>query len=120
MTCLLYGSVGCGNTKDAIPPNVYQVLESALVAKNKAERDLKLYTNLDWTIIRPGGLLNDAETGKAILTSDTMASGVIARSDVAELIIKALASNGKCTRKELTAVDPSISKNTYNYIPFEV
>lgn len=63
--------------------------------------------------------MNDVETGKAILTADTMASGVITRSDVADLIIKALASNGKCTRKELTAVDPALSKNQYNYVPFE-
>jgi hypothetical protein len=46
------------------------------VAKNKAERDLKTYTNLDWTIIRPGGLKSDAPTGKAIVTPDIMASGI--------------------------------------------
>lgn len=39
-------SVGCGNTIGAIPSSVYRTLESALTAKDKAERDLKMYTNL--------------------------------------------------------------------------
>lgn len=43
---ILVTSVGCGITKDAVPPSVYTVLEESLVAKNKAERDLKTYTNL--------------------------------------------------------------------------
>jgi hypothetical protein len=67
-----------------------------------------MYTNLDWTIIRPGGLNSDAPTGKAILTEDPLASGVISRADVAALVIKALGSTSSCTRKELSAIDPSL------------
>ena len=43
---ILVTSVGCGSTVGAIPSHVYQTLEGALTAKSKAERDLKLYTNL--------------------------------------------------------------------------
>ena len=32
--------------RSAVSPQVYAVLEEALIAKDKAERDLKLYTNL--------------------------------------------------------------------------
>jgi uncharacterized protein (UPF0333 family) len=39
-------SVGCGGTKGAVSSQVYSVLENAIVAKNKAERDLQTYTNL--------------------------------------------------------------------------
>ena len=39
-------SVGCGDTKTAVTPQVYRILEEALVQKTKAERDLKTYTNL--------------------------------------------------------------------------
>jgi hypothetical protein len=39
-------SVGCGDTREAIPTAVYLALEDALTAKTQAERDLKLYTNL--------------------------------------------------------------------------
>lgn len=38
--------MGCGRTIGAIPASVYRALEGALTAKDKAERDLKLYTNL--------------------------------------------------------------------------
>lgn len=104
---VLVTSIGCGKTKDAVSPSVYQVLEEALLAKDRAERDLRMYTNLDWTIIRPGGLKSEPATGKAVLTEDPMVSGVINRADVASLVLKVLASKSKCTRKELTAIDPS-------------
>lgn len=104
---ILVTSVGCGDTKGAVSESVYKVLEEAILAKNKAERDLRTYTNLDWTIIRPGGLKSEPSTGKAIFTEDRMASGVINREDVARLIIDALKSDGRATRRELTAIDPS-------------
>ena len=113
---ILVTSVGCGETKGAVSDNVYKVLEEALLAKNKAERDLRTYTNLDWTIIRPGGLKSEPSTGEAIFTEDRMASGVINREDVAKLIVDALKSDGRATRKELTAIDPS-QVSTYNGKP---
>lgn len=39
-------SVGCGDTIGAIPTPAYRALEGALKDKTKAERDLKMYTNL--------------------------------------------------------------------------
>jgi nucleoside-diphosphate-sugar epimerase len=101
---VLVTSVGCGETKGAVAPEVYSVLSEMLEAKNKAERDLKLYTNLDWTIIRPGSLNNDEPTGQAILTENKMVSGTITRSDTAALIVKTLGSGGATTRRELTAI----------------
>jgi len=121
---VLVTSLGCGNTREAVSDSVYNVLKDALVAKDKAERDLRMYTNLDWTIIRPGGLKSDAATGKGVLTADNKAAGVINRADVAQLILACLASKGKATQKELTAVDPSqksdYSKDDYAVAPFEV
>ena len=117
---ILVTSIGCGSTEKAISPEVYKVLEEALLAKNKAERDIRMYTNLDWTIIRPGGLKSEASTGKAILTADTMARGVIHRADVASLVIKALDSATACTRKELTAIDPSLVPNSPQYAQYVV
>lgn len=114
-------SVGCGDTIGAIPTEVYRALEEALEAKGKAERDLKLYTNLDWTIIRPGGLKTADPTGEAVLTEDIMASGSITREDVASLILQALAAKGTCTRRELTAVDPTQDKaDKVHYVPFKL
>lgn len=107
---ILVTSIGCGSTKDAVSPQVYSVLEEALVAKNKAERDLRTYTNLDWTIIRPGGLKSEAPTGKAVLTDDVKVSGAINRADVAALIVKVLGTDKTYTRKEYSAIDPSLAR----------
>lgn len=104
---ILVTSIGCGKTKDAVSPSVYKALEYILVQKDKAERDLRTYTNLDWTIIRPGGLKDDAPTGTAILTEDVMGSGVINRSDLASIVIQVLGAGASCTRKEFSCFDPT-------------
>lgn len=114
---VLVTSVGCGDTIGAVPSHVYKALEGALNAKSKAERELKMYTNLDWTIIRPGGLRNSAPTGKAVFTEDIMATGSVSREDVAELLVKVLGHSGQCTRRELTVVDPNFNPD-YRYVPF--
>jgi len=116
---ILVTSVGCGKTKDAVSPLVYKTLEYILVQKDKAERDLRTYTNLDWTIIRPGGLKDDAPTGSAILTEDIMGNGAINRADLAALIIKVLGASTSCTRKELTAFDPTQGSST-TVVPYEI
>ena len=105
---ILVTSIGCGSSKEATPPSVYEVLKDVLDQKNKAENVLmKYYTNTNWTIIRPGGLVSEPETGKAILTEDNTVIGSIHRGDVADLAVKALSS--KNTEKKIfSAVDPSI------------
>lgn len=105
---ILVTSVGCGNSKDAPPPSVYEVLKDVLVLKTKAENVLiKYYTNMNWTIIRPGGLKSETMTGKAILSEDTKAIGTIHREDVADLVVKALEAPNT-ERKIFAAVDPFI------------
>lgn len=105
---ILVTSVGCGSSKDAAPPSVFETLKPVLEAKEKAENVLiKYYTNTNWTIIRPGGLKSEPATGNAILTEDTKAIGTIHREDLAALILQALDS-GKTERKILSALDPSI------------
>lgn len=105
---LLVTSVGCGKSKDATPPAVYETLKDVLKAKTKAENILiKYYTNMNWTIVRPGGLVSEPMTGKAILTEDQMAIGSIRREDVADLVVKAL-SSPSTERKVFAAIDPTL------------
>lgn len=106
---ILVTSIGCGSSKAAAPPSVFEVLKDVLAAKERAENVLmKYYTNMNWTIIRPGGLKTEAATGKAILTEDTTAIGSIHREDVANLIVQAL-SSPKTERKVLSAIDPTLT-----------
>ena len=106
---VLVTSIGCGSSKDAAPESVFETLRDVLLAKEKAENVLiKYYTNTNWTIIRPGGLMSEPATGNAILTEDNTAIGSIHREDVAALIVLAL-NSPKTERKILSAIDPSLS-----------
>lgn len=108
---ILVTSIGCGSSKEAAPPSVFEVLKDVLVAKEKAENILiRYYTNSNWTIIRPGGLKTEPMTGKAILTEDNTAIGSIHREDVADLVVRALDSPST-ERKVLSAIDPSITSS---------
>lgn len=106
---VLVTSIGCGSSKDAAPPSVFETLKEVLAAKTKAENVLiKYYTNMNWTIVRPGGLKTEPMTGTAILTEDNLAIGSIHREDVAGLVVKAL-NSGNTERKVLSAIDLGIS-----------
>lgn len=108
---ILVTSIGCGSSREAAPPSVFEVLKDVLAAKEKAENILMdFYTNSNWTIIRPGGLVSEPMTGKAILTEDNTAIGSIHREDVARLVLEALGSS-KTERKVLSAIDPSITSS---------
>eukprot|EP00887_Chlorella_sp_A99_P001674 scaffold8.g1674.t1 len=125
---VLVTSIGTGDSKDATPPNVYEVLRPLLLEKEKAEQRLKargrkrigleLGDKMDFVIVRPGGLKTEPATGKArarfcfrrsssgVLTEDTSVCGSITRADVATLTMKAreeslLRKNRKIERKHL-------------------
>lgn len=105
---LLVSSIGCGSSKTAAPPSAFEMLKDALAEKEKAEKILMdFYTNSNWTIIRPGGLVSEPLTGTGILSEDTTAIGSIHREDMAELVIQAMDSP-RAERKVLSAVDPSL------------
>lgn len=106
---ILVTSIGCGSSKEAAPPHVFEVLKDVLAEKEKAENILMdFYTNSNWSIIRPGGLVSEPMTGKAILTEDNTTIGSIRREDVADLVIRVMDSP-KAERMVLSAVDPSIT-----------
>ena len=45
---------------------------------------------------------------------------MITREDCADLIIRALGAVGTCTRRELTAVDPSQDPSGGSFVPFKI
>ena len=106
---VLVTSIGCGTSKEAAPPSVFEVLKDVLAEKTKAENILiRFYTNVNWTIIRPGGLKSEPMTGEAILTEDATSIGSIHREDVADLVVQAL-NSPNTEKKVLSAIDPSIT-----------
>ncbi|KAL3690530.1 hypothetical protein R1sor_016839 [Riccia sorocarpa] len=101
---ILITSVGTGDSRKAIDDKTFGVLEKVLLAKEVAEDYLK-QSDLEWTIVRPGGLLSGAPpSGKGGLTEDTSVAGLISRTDVASLVAKIIFDKRTCC-KTYTAVD---------------
>jgi uncharacterized protein YbjT (DUF2867 family) len=60
-----------------------------LVAKAEADRAL-MASDLDWTVVRPGGLTDDPGTGRVLVTHDMSVRGPIPRDDVAAVLAAVL------------------------------
>lgn len=81
---------------NCMPPHCCDVTQ--LGQATEQEGVLQQIGGMDFTIVRPGGLKNEAGTGQGVLTEDPSVCGAIHREDVADLVIKALFSakaNGK-------------------------
>lgn len=70
---------------DADSDEVYQIYLRCKSEADAAIRD----SRLDWTIVRPGGLTDDAATGQVQVASST-GRGEIPRADVAAVIVQSL------------------------------
>src|SRR4051812_26400992 len=61
----------------------------------KAEADRRLAdSDLDWTIVRPGGLTNARGTGRVTASTDMSLRGQVPREDVARVVAAALGDPG--------------------------
>lgn len=80
---VLVSSVGAG----AGPPaGTDEVFAAYLRAKTAAEDDLRARGDLDWTILRPGGLTDDPGTGHVRLGPE-VPRGQVPRDDVAAVLL---------------------------------
>jgi nucleoside-diphosphate-sugar epimerase len=73
---------------DDYDPDSDEVFQVYLRAKSEADANLRA-RDLDWTIVRPGGLTDDPPTGKVTVADDT-GDGTIPRADVAALVVETL------------------------------
>jgi len=84
------------------------------VAKHYADKEL-MRSNLDYTIIRPGGLLNEPGTGK-ISIGDQLTRTTIPREDVAQTIAAVLKEKGTYKRSfDLVSGEAPISEAIKNF-----
>lgn len=88
---IMLTSVGCGDSAAAVDPFVKAFIGKALRAKNWAETHLQA-SGLDWTIIRPGGMVRRATKGKPILVANPNVSGYINVFDLGDVVFQALQS----------------------------
>jgi len=86
---LQVSSIGVGNSEQTAPWLSRTALAKVLPLKTEAEDYLKA-SELDYTIVRPGGLKNDTANGFGYFSDNVEAFGFIDRADLARLIVGAL------------------------------
>jgi uncharacterized protein YbjT (DUF2867 family) len=74
-------------------PGTDEVWAAYITAKTAAEADLRA-RDLDWTILRPGGLTDTPATGRIRLAPPPLPRGTIPRADVAAVIVALLDEPG--------------------------
>lgn len=84
---LLVSSMGVGRPLAAGSDDSWAAY---MAAKTAAEEAVREYDNLDWTVLRPGGLTNGAPTGRVRLEAPSTMRGTITRSDVAAVLVALL------------------------------
>jgi uncharacterized protein YbjT (DUF2867 family) len=93
------GSINADRSDD---PGYDEVFRVYLRAKAAAEEDLRA-RDLDWTILRPGSLVDDPATGLVTLAEPTIPMGRVSREDVAQVVAGLLDEDGTIGRTlELT------------------
>jgi uncharacterized protein YbjT (DUF2867 family) len=73
------------------------VFDAYLRAKGAADDAVRSRSELDWTVLRPGALTDDAGTGLVRLAEDT-GSGPVTRDDVAAVIAELVRAPGTAGR----------------------
>lgn len=85
---VLLSSMGAGNPEDMKDSPMHHYL----VAKQKADKHL-VKSGLNFSIVRPGGLTDDAGTGKIEAAKSLGKRGKISREDVANTLVTVLESD---------------------------
>ncbi|MBR8646183.1 SDR family oxidoreductase [[Brevibacterium] frigoritolerans] len=89
--------------------NWNEAIKPYYVAKHYADRAL-LQSDLNYTIIRPGGLVNEPGTGK-VTAAEELERGSIAREDVARTILASLTDENTYRRSfDLISGDTAIAE----------
>lgn len=94
---------------DTFDPDSDDVFQVYLRAKSEADAAVRAHDDLDWTIVRPGGLTNDEGTGRVQVGDDV--SGTIPRADVAAVLYALLVTGrGVGAQFELVSGDTPIAE----------
>lgn len=89
---VLLSSMGVDQVRDgSLPEGTDEVFVAYLEAKLAAEQDVLARDDLDVVVLRPGGLTDDASTGRVLLER-TVEQGSVPRDDVAAVLACVLES----------------------------
>jgi uncharacterized protein YbjT (DUF2867 family) len=98
---------------DRFDPDSEEVFQVYLRAKSEADADLRR-RDLDWTVVRPGGLLDDPPTGR-VRVAETTGQGTVPRADVAAVLVALLVHGlGVGAQFELVSGDTPVPQALQN------
>lgn len=103
---VLVTSLGCGDSWPTLSARAKAAFGPAVREKSLAESWLQT-SSLDYAIIRPGGLLDGASSGKARLYQNQEVHGFVNRSDVA-LAIQGLLEQPALNNQVYSLVEPGL------------
>jgi nucleoside-diphosphate-sugar epimerase len=101
-------SVGTGSSERFVPGEAF--IRPLLALKSRAEDHLKR-SSLDWVIIKPGGLGPEGTVvpgGEVLVTENDSVRGLLAREDLANIVLHALENKKFALGKELYVVAEKI------------
>ncbi|BAR99776.1 flavin reductase [Blastochloris viridis] len=96
-------SLGCGASRTYASERLLAAIGEVLAAKTRAETHLTALP-LEWTVVRPGGLIDGEPNGAGALFEDDRVHGRITCRDLAALLV-ALARDDDAIGMVLSAVD---------------
>lgn len=103
---ILVTSLGCGESWRWLSPRARAAFGQSVREKSLAESWLQTST-LDYTILRPGGLLTGEATGKAQRYQNVEVHGFVMRADVAAHVAQ-LANDPELNRQVYSLVEPDL------------
>ncbi|MEC9375981.1 MAG: SDR family oxidoreductase [Pseudomonadota bacterium] len=104
---LMITMIGAGDSIQVVSDKVIEFLGVPIKAKTEAEEYLK-NSELDFTILRPGGLNDGPESGTGEMHEECI-MGVISTADLAQLTLKCL-DNDSSIGKTYHTIDPEIKE----------
>lgn len=108
-------TMGLGESRDQIPwyaRYFTNIFLNELMADKRRQEKLIEESNLDWTIVRPGGLVDDHEVKDVYRGTDSeIMAGPIARSEVARFMLDAVKSNMYLREKPVITTKQSFDLN---------
>ncbi len=103
---VLVTMVGIDETLVALEPRFQKLFTEQIDLKGRAEKHLRA-SGLDYTIYRPGGLYTGKATGTATLSKDPQTMGLIARRELARMVVAGLDDPAR-RNQTYTIIDPEI------------
>jgi uncharacterized protein YbjT (DUF2867 family) len=102
---IMVSTIGAGDSVDQLAWIEQIFYRKTFALKTDAENYLKA-SGLNYTIMRPGGLVDKSADGKAVFTTDQVGMSWISRADLGKLIADCV-DNDADVNKTFTVFDPS-------------